>query len=559
MDRVLGEGCGVADLSDCLACAAYLESGEAAEMEPRLDLSRGVAVGGQSWGGYLAFMCMLEKRPDGRSVFASPRRTSRTGSSSSAAPRCGTTQPYSTTTPSWGGGVRGGGVVEGAESVANVEGGRPPRPDPSPARRGGRRRPLPADPPVSGGHEAEPAPDPGASVEFHAYKGEDHGMSGAEAQADYLDRVKTFLRINLKPWDFTDNPHGESFRPLGAASLGPGHGGPRTLPVRQVGSITIERGNSNHAKRHQCLSSSSLSSLSLFDLDMAGQGTVVPRFCGRGTPPRCSSSTGAAMVVTTLRAVISSTTGSGGTLDVGRARVGGVRRVAPGVGGASGPAADRRRDLRAKFSSRWTAAARDGSASAGDGPSSAADEAADDEAARRNRFRAPGASGPGAPGGAPRRVVRHSEVVGRELGQLAPRGGLAARDPRRGEQGLPLPPPPPLLLLLLLPPLPLGPDPGVSHAGRAHDPLGGDPLVHPPVQRAVVDVVPEPLVRVAVLQVREHRGTVDDVAEVDAVPVVVVGVAREPVQHAAVVAAAVPQLGRALHVTDLDDAPPGEG
>jgi len=64
-----GAGWLTADLSDCLACAAYLESGEAAEMEPRLDLSRGVAVGGHSWGGYLAYMCMLEKRPDDRSVF----------------------------------------------------------------------------------------------------------------------------------------------------------------------------------------------------------------------------------------------------------------------------------------------------------------------------------------------------------------------------------------------------------------------------------------------------------------------------------------------------------
>ena len=24
-----------------------------------------------------------------------------------------------------------------------------------------------------------------------------------------LERVETFLRINLKPWDFTSNPHGD--------------------------------------------------------------------------------------------------------------------------------------------------------------------------------------------------------------------------------------------------------------------------------------------------------------------------------------------------------------
>ena len=56
---------------------------------------------------------------------------------------------------------------------------------------------------------ARRSPHPGASVEYHAYPGEGHGMAGTEAQADFLCRVKTFLRINLKPWDFTSNPHGE--------------------------------------------------------------------------------------------------------------------------------------------------------------------------------------------------------------------------------------------------------------------------------------------------------------------------------------------------------------
>ena len=52
MDAVLGDGCGSADLSDCLACAHYIRS----LPESQLDLQRGVGVAGHSWGGYLALM-----------------------------------------------------------------------------------------------------------------------------------------------------------------------------------------------------------------------------------------------------------------------------------------------------------------------------------------------------------------------------------------------------------------------------------------------------------------------------------------------------------------------
>ena len=44
-----------------------------------------------------------------------------------------------------------------------------------------------------------------------SYAGEGHGMGGwsAKTQADALARVRDFLRVHLKPWDFTDNPHGD--------------------------------------------------------------------------------------------------------------------------------------------------------------------------------------------------------------------------------------------------------------------------------------------------------------------------------------------------------------
>ena len=56
---------------------------------------------------------------------------------------------------------------------------------------------------------AKKSKHPGAAVEFVTYPGEGHGMSGTAAQKDVLQKIKDFLRINLKPWDFTDNPHGE--------------------------------------------------------------------------------------------------------------------------------------------------------------------------------------------------------------------------------------------------------------------------------------------------------------------------------------------------------------
>ena len=56
------------------------------------------------------------------------------------------------------------------------------------------------------------ADDPAApALEFASFAGEGHGMGGwsPATQADALGRIRDFLRIHLKPWDFTDNPHGD--------------------------------------------------------------------------------------------------------------------------------------------------------------------------------------------------------------------------------------------------------------------------------------------------------------------------------------------------------------
>merc|ERR550532_1758525 len=203
MNRVLDDGCGTNDLSDCLACAEYLKS-EAAREEQRLDLSRGVAVGGHSWGGYLAFMCMLQQT-DGQSVFSCGVATS--GISDWFVQQRHTEVRY------YDYALMGGWVYE-KEVAARAR-------EVSPITKASDLRApiliLHGDQDVDVPFQQAPAfveaarrsPHPGASVEYHAYPGEGHGLSGTETQADVLGRIKTFLRINLKPWDFTDNPHGE--------------------------------------------------------------------------------------------------------------------------------------------------------------------------------------------------------------------------------------------------------------------------------------------------------------------------------------------------------------
>merc|ERR1712232_1552127 len=42
-----------------------------------------------------------------------------------------------------------------------------------------------------------------ASVKYVSYPGEGHAMQGTEAQKDVLHQIEDFLRVNLKPLDFT--------------------------------------------------------------------------------------------------------------------------------------------------------------------------------------------------------------------------------------------------------------------------------------------------------------------------------------------------------------------
>ena len=51
----------------------------------------------------------------------------------------------------------------------------------------------------------------GIPCAYVLFEGEGHGMGGWKpaTQAIALNRMRDFLRIQLKPWDFTDNPHGD--------------------------------------------------------------------------------------------------------------------------------------------------------------------------------------------------------------------------------------------------------------------------------------------------------------------------------------------------------------
>ena len=49
------------------------------------------------------------------------------------------------------------------------------------------------------------------ALEFVSFDGEGHGMGGWKpaTRAAAFKHLRDFLRIHLKPWDFTDNPHGD--------------------------------------------------------------------------------------------------------------------------------------------------------------------------------------------------------------------------------------------------------------------------------------------------------------------------------------------------------------
>jgi len=208
MDSVLGDGCGVVDHLDCVACASYLR--ELGKEDPQIDLRRGVGVAGHSWGGYLTLMCMLRGGGEGKEE----ERPFSCGVASASITDF-VKQQRATEVRYFDYALMGGWVYEPAVAaraaraspVTHAAGLR----GPLLVLHGEEDRDVPFEQIGPFVEAAKRAPHPLASVACVTYPGCGHGVRGwnCKAQSDLLRQMRDFLRVNLKPWDFTDNPHGE--------------------------------------------------------------------------------------------------------------------------------------------------------------------------------------------------------------------------------------------------------------------------------------------------------------------------------------------------------------
>jgi pimeloyl-ACP methyl ester carboxylesterase len=203
MDAVLRDGCGVADLSDCVACAGYLRSwssqGDAAA---RLDLSRGVGVAGHSWGGYLALLAMVQNDSPFSCGVASA------GISDWKVQQAGTEVRYFDYAL-MGGWVYEAAIAERAARASPVTYAANLR-APLLVLHGEADRDVPFEQIGPFVEAAKRSVHSGAKVTYVTYPGDGHGMRNwGGVGSDPMQRIRDFLRVNLKPWDFTDNPHGD--------------------------------------------------------------------------------------------------------------------------------------------------------------------------------------------------------------------------------------------------------------------------------------------------------------------------------------------------------------
>jgi dipeptidyl aminopeptidase/acylaminoacyl peptidase len=190
MEAVAGEGVGKNDLQDVLAAADY------AKTLPQADLSRGVGIGGHSWGGYLTLMAVTQA-PEAFSCAVA-----------SAAIADWTVQQAQTEVRWYDRWLVGGWLYE-REAHARER---------SPITHAERiRTPLlvlhgeqDKDVPFAQiGPFVERAKQSGAPVDYHTYPNEGHGNRLPGHQQDALDRMRVFFRRHLQPWDFRDNPVGD--------------------------------------------------------------------------------------------------------------------------------------------------------------------------------------------------------------------------------------------------------------------------------------------------------------------------------------------------------------
>jgi len=179
--------------------------------EPCLDLGRGVGVAGHSWGGYLSLMCMVH---GGGACVATDKEAPFSCGVASASISDFLVQQQNTEVRYFDYALMGGWVYElsvaaralrasPATYAANLKG-------PLLVLHGETDKDVPFEQIGNFVLAAKRSAHSGARVTYVSYPGEGHSMAGwaSSAQNDALKKIRDFLRVNLKPWDFTDNPHG---------------------------------------------------------------------------------------------------------------------------------------------------------------------------------------------------------------------------------------------------------------------------------------------------------------------------------------------------------------
>jgi len=187
MAAVASEGLGKNDLSDVLATGRYVRT------LPYVDHSRGVGVGGHSWGGYLTLMTVTQA-PDEFSCAVA-----------GAAISDWMIQQAQTEVRYYDRWLIGGWVYDQPERARDC----------SPVNFVERiRTPLL----VYHGEEDNDVPfaqaqmftakvkQSGAKIEYITYPAEGHSNRKLENQKDTLDRIRVFFRQHLQSWNFRDNP-----------------------------------------------------------------------------------------------------------------------------------------------------------------------------------------------------------------------------------------------------------------------------------------------------------------------------------------------------------------
>jgi dipeptidyl aminopeptidase/acylaminoacyl peptidase len=187
MVAVAGEGLGKNDLSDVLATSRYIRT------LPYVDLTRGLGIGGHSWGGYLALMAVIHAPDDFSCAVAGAAITD------------WFIQQAQTEVRYYDRWLIGGWVYEQTERAKErspvnfVECIRVPLL----LYHGEEDRDVPFS---QFWPFVEKARQAGVEVECVTYPAEGHENQKLENQQDLLTQIQAFFRRHLQPWNFRDNP-----------------------------------------------------------------------------------------------------------------------------------------------------------------------------------------------------------------------------------------------------------------------------------------------------------------------------------------------------------------